>query len=575
MNDDNRKESQTPKAPARRKFLGQVGLAATAAAGALAHPAAASVRPAADSAGSAGGGMNKRVAESFDLRVQCATRQAEVHVPPHTTNGDEHRYLDKIGTHTKALLQDGPCRVNLDAYDTFKTALTSGKFTDFQKITMGGTATLNDPQGGLAFYMEGTDSGQFGNGPSAANQEKAAIVPPPPALASAAYGTELIELYWASLLRDVPFTDYPTSALAAQAAEELSGQRAYAGPRAGGQVTPAVLFRGGFPGETVGPYVSQFFITPTALGQQAISQQLTTYVAGVDYMTDPALWFDVQNGIATGIKNQNDPTLRYGYTGRVLAAYTHVDVLYQAYFTALLVMGTLAVPPNPGNPYIGSKTENGFATFGAPDYAASLGEAASCALKAVWYQKWFVHLRHRPEAGGGIVHVIKTGQGSTLDGTLNGNVLNSQAVAASYAKYGTYLLSQTYPEGSPTHPAYPTGHGVVGGACITMLKFFYDGNHVIANPMVPSDDGTGLVPYTGSDAGQITVNGELNKLGHNISFGHGIHAGVHWRSDTDSSLMLGEAVAISLLRDKVLTYNEPVTVQITKFDGTTATISNQ
>jgi hypothetical protein len=86
--------------------------------------------------------------------------------------------------------------------------------------------------------MEGTDSGQVGNGPSAANQEKAAVVPPPPALASAAYGTELIELYWASLLRDVPFTDYPTSALAAQAAEELSGQRAYAGPKAGGQVTP-------------------------------------------------------------------------------------------------------------------------------------------------------------------------------------------------------------------------------------------------------------------------------------------------------------------------------------------------
>ena len=35
-----------------------------------------------------------------------------------------------------------------------------------------------------------------------------------------------------------------------------------------------------------------------------------------------------------------------------------------------------------------------------------------------------------------------------------------------------------FPEGSPAHPAYPTGHGTVAGACITVLKFFYDGDSV-------------------------------------------------------------------------------------------------
>jgi hypothetical protein len=82
------------------------------------------------------------------------------------------------------------------------------------------------------------------------------------------------------------------------------------------------------------------------------------------------------------------------------------------------------------------------------------------------------------------------------------------------------------------------------------------------------------VPYAGSDVGQLTVNGELNKLGHNVSFGHGIHAGIHWRSDTDASLLFGEAVALSVLNDKAKTYNEPFTISLTKFDGTTATISN-
>jgi hypothetical protein len=200
---------------------------------------------------------------------------------------------------------------------------------------------------------------------------------------------------------------------------------------------------------------------------------------------------------------------------------------------------------------------------------------ATKALNAVWYQKWFVHLRPRPEAHGGLVHLIKTGNANKTDATFSPFILNSNGLQQSFNKYGTWLLSQAFPEGSPTHPAYPTGHGTVGGACVTMLKFIFDGNFVIPNPMVPTSDGLSLEPYTGPDAGQLTVNGELNKLAHNVSFGHGIHSGIHWRSDTDTSLMLGEAVALSFLRDKAHTYNELFTIHITKFDGTTATLSNQ
>jgi len=113
----------------------------------------------------------------------------------------------------------------------------------------------------------------------------------------------------------------------------------------------------------------------------------------------------------------------------------------------------------------------------------------------------------------------------------------------------------------------------VAGACITVLKFFFDGNHVFQHPVMPADDGLSLVPFTGSD--QLTANGELNKVGHNVSFGHGILAGIHYRSDTDSSMLLGEATALSILQDQAQTFNEKFTVNLTKFDGTTATISNQ
>jgi hypothetical protein len=193
----------------------------------------------------------------------------------------------------------------------------------------------------------------------------------------------------------------------------------------------------------------------------------------------------------------------------------------------------------------------------------------------VWYQKWLIHLTHRPEAGGGVAHQILTGNQNKIDATLNNNVLNSQAVAQSFSKYGTYLLSQAFPEGSPTHPSYPTGHGTVAGACITMLKFFFDENYVIPNPVVPTSDGTALVPYTGPDAGQITLGGELNKIARNVSFGHGVHAGIHWRTDTDYSMTLGEAVAISYLQDRAQTYNEKFSVTFTKLDGNKVTITNQ
>ena len=565
-------ESQSDaKSINRRSFLGNIAsaAAATAAAATVGAPKLAAAQSASSESASIpapAGVTNPRILQAFELRVSEALHDSLVHPAENVNNGDLARYADKGGTYTKGLPHDSFGRVDLSAFAALTTALASGKFSDFQKIPMGGTHTLNGPQGGLAFAMDCLDSAQFG-GPQ---------VPPPPRTASDQNATELLEHYWASLLRDVAFTDYGSSTLAAQAAAELSALPTYFGPRdAHGQVTTNLLFRGAFQGESLGPYLSQFFILPTMFGAQPISQQMETYVPNVDYGADFTTWLDIQNGVDTGLRNQVDSHLRYRRNGRDLATYTHVDVLFQAYFTAFLILAGLNPPPlNPGNPYTGSKTENGFGTFGPPDFAGAVTAVAAKALNAVWYQKWYVHLRPRPEATGGIVHLIKTGQGSDTDVKLSKVILNSQGLQQSFNKYGTWLLAQAFPEGSPTHPSYPTGHGVVAGACITVLKFFFDGNFVLPNPMVPTDDGLSLEPYNGSDAGELTVNGELAKLGHNVSFGHGIHAGIHWRSDTDASLLLGEAVALSYLRDKARTYNEPFTVQLTKFDGTTATISN-
>ena len=564
----------------RRKFLEKIG-AATVAAGVLgkAPAALAQARELSNSSVADNDvtcGLNGRVQHAFNLRIAAAQRDSRIPVPPHTTNGDEQLYPDHSASYSKGLLHDDIGVVNRDAWRSLKKALGSGLNSDFEAMIMGGTHTMNGPQGSYAFDLETADSEQFGNAPWIGDPNGLPLVPPFAQIQSADYGAQLVEMYWASLLRDVAFTDYLTNATASDAAAELTTMPAYNGPRDGhGNVTPDLLFRGAFPGDTIGPYISQFMITPTSFGAQPLNQLMTTYLPGFDYLADPTTFLQVQNGISTGLSNQLDPTPRYLHDGRGLGAYTHVDVLFQAYFTAFLVLAGLKFPVNPGNPYIGSRTQNGFGTFGAPDYAATQGEVAARALNRVWFQKWLIHLTPRPEAGGGVLHQILSGNQSRIDARLNSNVLNSKAVAQSFSKNGTYLLSQAFPEGSPYHPSYPTGHGTVGGACITLLKFFFDGSHVWPNPMVPTSDGLSLDSYNGADAGQITVNGELNKLAHNVSYGHGIHAGIHWRSDTETSMLLGEAMALSFLQDKARCYHEKFTVQLSKLDGSIATISNQ
>jgi hypothetical protein len=517
--------------------------------------------------------------DAFVVRFGTATKEA---VPTgsvsNPANTDLTDFPDGLGTYTKALKQASAGLAEPATFDQFLKACgvkPGGPVGDFEhpNIKLGGTAKLNGPRGSFALQLVGKDSQGFGD----------TVVPKPPALDSIEYAIELVELYWASLLRDVPFTQYPTNATAQAAALELSGLAGafpgkYAGPLDAGMVTPEFLFRGGlsahsqyFFGETVGPYISQFCLLPTFLGRVPLDQKIKTFVAGKDFMTDTTDWKNIQNGIAPREVLEFDDHPRYIRNGRDTAAYTQVDELYQAYLIAYLACSTLGIGANPTSPYttIYKKNEKAFGTFGGPDITATLGAVARAAINAVWYQKWAVHLRHRPESGGGIVQLLKSNVLNPTDKAKLGNfdiVLNSAALNLSAVRNGSYLLSQAFPEGSPTHPAYPTGHGTVAGACITVLKFFLDGDAEILHPVVPSLDGSYLEPYIG--AGKLTANGELHKLAHNISFGHGIHAGIHWRSDTDYSLLLGEAVAISFLEDQKWTYQEKLDITITKMDGT-------
>jgi hypothetical protein len=420
---------------------------------------------------------------------------------------------------------------------------------------LGGTVKLSGPQGGLAYDLEGTDCGQL-------------TIPPSPKLASAERAGEMVEDYWMALARDIPFSLYGEEPITVASLVDLNKLSDFKGPKIKGQTTAATLFRGITPGDLIGPYLSQFFLLPMSLGTLSIVQKFNTYAPNTDYMTDFASWLAVQTGKGPFPANVISGT-SYIKNGRDLGAWVHSDITFQAYLFAAQWLLTHGATLNPGNPYLASKNQVGVQTFGSQYILDLLGEVTNRALKAMWYQKWFVHRTLRPAKFGGLVHNTITGVAKY---PINREVLNSQAVAQTFAKYGTYLLPAAYPEGGPQHPSYGEGHGVIAGACVTALKAFFDDTFVLPNPIVASDDGQTLVPYTGADAGQITVGGELNKLASNVALGRDM-AGVHWRSDASEALLLGEAVTISILRDQRPTYNEPFDgFTFTKFDGRTITV---
>ncbi len=528
----------------------------------------------------------RRRTMSRKIREEAAREQYLAPNPLHVNNGDEARYPRKFGSSTKGLAHDAITgEVFPAAYDAMIAALRSGEFNDFQALATNGhlgcaanpvmQRRFVNPQSAYAYDLEGIDSHQL-------------TMRPAPAFASAEEAGEMVELYWMSLLRDVNFEDYPGHPIALAAAADLTALSDFRGPRDGGAVTPRTLFRDSYPGCTDGPYISQFLLQPINFGAQSIDTKILTNVPNVDFVTNFADWLNVINGCNPPLNPAIGGGGRvYCYNGRALSQYVHADVLFQAYLVACVNLLGGSYPGDAGNPYgqfidhtgtglplpagmSGSIADIGFGTFGAPWIATLVCEPATRALKHQWYQKWLVHRRLRPEEFGGHVEAQRLAvAGYPFHADLFGSAV-LDGPGGIFATFGSHLLPQAFPEGSPVHTSYGSGHATVAGACVTMLKWFFDESAEIQNPMIPDPAAPdNLVPYVGPS---LTVGGELNKLASNISQGRNI-AGVHWRTDATEANKLGETIAISMLKELSGLYNEPFNgFSVTRFDGTTLSV---
>lgn len=546
-----------------------------------------------------------RIIELEEKRTAAAIRagEEEARAFPHQTNGDEELYADQAfaGNFSKTLPHDPVTGlVEPSAYRALLSALRTGTLASFDMVPRGGPGALAGPLSPLMFQMEGKDS------PSALSK----IVPL--SVASAGGAAEMVEVYWEAYLRDVPFIDYDSNPLVALAVADMNKLSAYDGPK---PVTPQNLFRYPFIGCTDGPYVSQVLYqthkldgadyVPKINSRLQVADPVTgtvlTTTPGVDYMTNLAEYVAVENGSPFTAPNDPpnnsiDANAHFVRSARDLGSLAASDSIFSIYFRTAILLQNLRIPTDPNIPYNldVNKRINGFNTFSTAWLFSLIGRVPETEAGA-FFQKWYVHRKARPEAQANLVDGILTGR-LTLKPSMHPDLLNSSVLPLIFERNrqlnvkrgvaspaGSYFCPQELNGGSPTHPSSPAGHAFTAGACVTMLKAFFDlgkpgslrpwpttAPAPFQRPSIASADGLTLVP-TGETG--LTVLGELNKLAANVSEGRNM-SGIHWRvSDNMLGMMLGEDVAIYLLNETAALYPEQFAgFTLTKFDGSTVLV---
>ncbi len=508
--------------------------------------------------------VGSRAEAAFKLRRKAARQHFNetLSLADQLDNNDEHRYKSQrfYASFSKTLPSNQYGEVNPAAFRQLRRAMRRGDSAEFDAIPLASFAerTLANPQGAFKFELSGIDN-------------HATRINPSWKFRSADIAGEIGEVYWQALTRDVAFIDYDIDSDISAAITDLNNFSKTPGANSNGPVSSDTIFRGETSGDLTGPYISQFLWKDFNFGPVDVVQKYQTPVVGLDFMTDHTNWLHIQRGGAPTETAYFENSKRYIFNNRSLGEYVHKDVSFQAYLHSammLLSMGEDAI--DPGNPYRNSIINQGaFTSLGAPFVLDMISKAANLALTGAWFQKWRVHRFLRPEALGGRINFHVNGQRQY---ELDGDILNSDALQQVFSRNGNYFLPQAFTEGSPTHPSYPAGHATVAGACVTMLKAFFDESFVLPDTVQADATGENLLSYNNTP---LTVGNELNKLANNIAIGRNA-AGVHYRQDGVQGLRSGEQQAIALLQDQSRTFNESGFdgFTFTKFDGTTVNIKN-
>lgn len=462
-----------------------------------------------------------------------------------STNNDITDIPYFLACYSKSLPHDNKGRVDKDEINKIFLGVRKSKCY-FNKINYGGEMRLANPSAIYSMDLLGP-------------LKYTTKLPTPPSFTSEEAASEIVEIYEMALLRDLRFDEYHNSKEVVMCLKELNKLKNFTGPKENGKVTLNTLFRGDTKGDLIGPYISQFLLQDCSYGVFDIQQKYKFNKENKDFLTTWENALSSQNGI-TKEKMGEKTNTRYMSTLRDLASYVQVDDTLEAALFSLLILDKNKCPTIiPDTPL---KEAIAIDLTGI-DIKMLICESARISLLASWYHKWNV-LKARPEAAGMEVHLSKTK--STHNSFFDNQLLCSNVLKRTFDKYGSYLLTQAWAEGCPTHPSYPGGHSIFIGAATTILKAFYNEDFMI-DSFIPDNKGS-LSPLKY----KLKVGDELNKLASNIAIGR-CAAGIHYRSDC-VGLKFGEAIAIKLLKETVLKYTYDVTFKFHKRNGKYVRISN-
>ena len=548
-------------------------------------------------------------------------------------NSDEHGHAPEYPLNfTKGLPHDEYGIVNPGAYEMWVAAINEeylhgATLQDFSNIPTG-EVRIQGTFKGAKIPWRGWESPRSGHAYDLMGPDSAEVaMPPAPYLGSDELIAEMAEVYAMALLRDYDFVQIQDGGQNPNVNNIITMLNKLSWFSPNRPIKSHTLFRGSTVNACQGPYISQFLLQGPACkglikpsstvpyGSLEINLKSEQLAPNEDFMTTWPAWLDIQQGA-----DASEPSLmlqkpmgvrRLIQTPRDLARYVQIDALYQAYQIATLTLldPVSNTPIQSGFPSgKRGKPRASFATFGGPHILSLVTEVATRALRAVRRQKFNHHRRGRPERIGAMLTLASHGLGHKLGNAQMGvelmlkelerigiadeiDQLNKKQNAAlpsavnsipEWTQHPSWWLKKTnqknlllpmaFIEGSPMHPSYGAGHATVAGACVTMIKCFFQ----LVKGMMPRQEMLTLADIKIPDIlhntsprvtpANLTVNDELDKLAANISIGRNM-AGVHFATDYTESVRMGERVAVGLVAEQLLTYGEPVSILIETFDG--------
>ena len=519
------------------------------------------------------------MADSYYLKDLC-NRQQFSNYPANNVKAPASDTI--YGTFTKTMPHDASGRITPAQLADLQKASTVGSIACWNAVAKGGSARFHDPFAAYLPTFCGADAMALISYDTPDLSRK-------PVPQGSTYQADLMnEVYAMSLCRDIPLSFFYEKASQPQSVLDplLTDMAAFSNPAyfptngVSHVMTRKEMFRSRSPGDLQGPYLSQFLLLDIPTYETGIKQQFKfppLYSgAASDYMKTLATYLPVANGTGTEVKTPFESTPRYPVTARDLAQIIHNDFCYEPYFhAAKIIAGIPGAFALPQSPYTSNTRSQGFVDLAPPDIMTVLAEGCHMALQGAWKHKWW-NMKIRPEELAKEVELYRLNHQNP--GGLHTSLINGPIVSKVVAAHGNALLWQCYVEGCPPHPSWPAGHATVAGCCGTLLKAYINPNTRMPAMYVPHETGRYLVPINVSDYGESQnpkVLDEVDKLISNATFGRD-WAGVHYRSDCEFGVYLGEQLALQYLKDKVQSYKQDGFVfsfNVRLIDGSTKTIS--